>query len=260
MKHFKKFNTVLSRLSLFLTLSLLLALLPSCARPVSLSESQADTLKDEPLQTVDGSQDYIGSFIFLGESTTYHLKSRGVLEGGTDTLQVWAPPSGTVNLDLTVDSLKIVYPETGELLTLSEAVSRKQPQRMLLCFGLNGAVTKIKRGEEYFHSCYMKLIDTVRSSSPQTEIILASCYPISKSMDVSAYTVDAVTLNSYITQINGWTRSLSLKEGLGFVDLASPIRDSEGFLLPEFDAGDGYHLNGAAYLCILERLRESEHQ
>ena len=260
MKALKIFSHTFSRLPLFLTLSLLLALLPSCARPVSLSESQTETLKEDPLQTVDGSQDYIGSFIFLGESTTYHLKSRGVLAGGTDTLQVWAPESGTVNLDLTADSLKIVYPETQELISLSEAVARKQPQRMLLCFGLNGAVTKINRGEEYYRRCYMKLIDTVRESSPQTEIFLSSCYPIAKNMDVSAYTVDAATLNSYITQINGWTETLALSQGLRFVDLAQPLRDSEGFLPPCYDAGDGYHLNEAAYLRILERLKESEYQ
>ena len=30
----------------------------------------------------DKGMSYIDSFIFLGESTTYHLKSRGVLSGG----------------------------------------------------------------------------------------------------------------------------------------------------------------------------------
>ena len=258
MKPFKHLNSVFSRLSLFLTLSTLLTLFPSCARPVAYIESESVEVTKVPIQTSDSMQDYIDSFIFLGESTTYHLKSRGVLSGGTDTLQVWAPENGTVNLDLTVDSIKIVYPETGELVTLSEAASRKQPRRMLLCFGLNGAVTKIKRGEEYFRRCYMKLIDTVLAVSPQTEIILASCYPISRSMDVSAYTVDAVTLNAYITQINAWTEALARNEGLGFIDLAAPLRDSDGFLLSEFDAGDGYHLNGAAYLRVLECLKAGE--
>ena len=81
----------------------------------------------------DAGEEYIDSFIFLGESTTYHLKSRGVLKGGTKTTQVWSNKLGTINLDAGIASLKIVYPETGELLTLSEAVSRKQPLVWLCC-------------------------------------------------------------------------------------------------------------------------------
>ena len=50
--------------------------------------------------------DIIDKFIFLGESTTYHLKSRGVLSGGTQTTQVWAPKAELLcltHLQLTVE-------------------------------------------------------------------------------------------------------------------------------------------------------------
>ena len=91
--------------------------------------------------------EYIDSFIFIGESTTAHLKSRGVLSGGTETKQVWSPKNATVNLDTTTGTLKIVYPETQEEISIGEAAKRKRPQRVMLTFGLNGAVSKIKKGE-----------------------------------------------------------------------------------------------------------------
>ena len=206
-------------------------------------------------ETPDMGEEYVDSFIFFGESTTYHLKNRGVLKGGKNTCQVWAPEGGTVNLDTTTASLKIVYPETGEIIGLGEALRRSAPQRILLTFGLNGAVEKVKRGEDYFRACYLALINTVRENSPETKIILQSCFPISSTMDMTNYSVDTATLNGYIDLINGWTLSLAEDEGIYYLDSASVMKDEGGFLLPQFDSGDGHHLTREAYLTMLEYLR-----
>ena len=203
----------------------------------------------------DAGEEYIDSFIFLGESTTYHLKSRGVLKGGTKTTQVWSNKLGTINLDAGIASLKIVYPETGEELALSDALCRRRPERMILTFGLNGATDKIRRGEEYFRKCYLSLIDVIRASNPDTEIILQSCFPIGKGMDMSAYSVDAATLCSYIERINSWTLDLAESEGLKYLNTAETLKDGEGFLRAEYCADDGYHLNTAAYKDILWYIR-----
>ena len=203
----------------------------------------------------DAGEGYIDSFVFLGESTTYHLKSRGVLKGGTATTQVWSNKLGTINLDPGISALEVVYPETGEQILLSEALSRKRPERMLLTFGLNGAVEKIKRGESYFKKCYLSLIEVIRTSSPDTEIILQSCFPIGKGMDMSAYSVDAATLCEYIETINSWTLSLAHSEGLRYLNTAEALRDEQGFLKSEYCADDYYHLNTDAYEAILLYIR-----
>ena len=203
----------------------------------------------------DAGEEYIDSFVFLGESTTYHLKSRGVLKGGTATTQVWSNKLGTINLDHGIASLEVVYPETGEQISLSEALSRKRPERMILTFGLNGAAEKIRRGDEYFKRCYLSLIDVIRTSSPNTEIILQSCFPIGTGMDMSAYSVDAATLCGYIERINEWTLSLAHSEGLTYLNTAEVLRDAEGFLKSEYCADDCYHLNTAAYEAILLYIR-----
>ena len=75
---------------------------------------------DSPLPVIvteknDNNQtNYLDDITFLGESTTYHLKSRGVLSGGKNTLQVWGPKSGTLMLDPTIDDCRIIYPETNQ--------------------------------------------------------------------------------------------------------------------------------------------------
>ena len=249
-------NTIkkLSVISLLLTLALTLS---SCSDTNAKKDEQDTARRQVALleQCEDLGQDYIDSFIFFGESTTYHLKSRGVLKDGKNTTQVWGTRSGTAQLDLGISTLKVVYPRTNEELTLSEALGREAPQRILFTFGLNGAVSKIKQGEEYFAACYTELIDLVRASSPQTQIFLQSCFPVSEEMDTTAYGVSAEVLNGYIRKINEWTLSLAEREGVFFLNSYEVMANENGALKVEFAAPDGYHLTRAAYEEMLLYLR-----
>lgn len=209
--------------------------------------------------TRDMGQEYIDSFIFLGESTTYHLKCRGVLSGGTETLQVWGPKSGTLMLDPSTASCRVVYPETGEEIDVSEAIKRKKPKYILLTFGLNGATKSISKGEQYFKECYRKLIDTLSSSSPETTVILQSCFPISKNMDMSNYTVSVSTLNQYIDTINEWTSQLAQELSIAYLNTSEILKDKDGYLFESYQVGDGYHLSTEAYTKILDYIRTHGH-
>lgn len=243
-----------------LAVSLLLLLpLPSCKRESAKhSELPAVAEAESLLNNTDGEKiRYIDEIIFLGESTTYHLKSRGVLSGGVNTTQVWSPRSGTLMLDASTCDCRIVYPESREELSLSDALNRRKPKYMMLTFGLNGASNFISRGDSYFKHCYQRLIDTVREYSPSTKIILNSCFPIAKNMDMSRYTISSATLNGYINQINRWTRELASANGVSYIDTASLIKDGEGFLDSRYQADDGYHLNTEAYKIILKYLEDN---
>ena len=245
------------KLSIFLSLIFALFIpLCSCAEG---NNTPTDTLSSiQAIGTFSGADicdDYIDSFVFFGESTTYHLKSRGVLSGGVGTTQVWGTKSGTAKLDITIRELRIVYPETNELLTIGEAVARKKPERIFLCFGLNGAVGNIKKGEAYFRSCYQILIDEIRKNSPSTEIFLASAFPVAENMEMSRYTVDLDTLNSYIATINSWTSELAREYGFVYLNVAEPLTDSKGRLCEKFQIGDGHHLTAEAYRIVLDYVR-----
>ncbi len=205
--------------------------------------------------TEDMGEEYLDSFIFFGESTTYHLKSRGVLRGGTETTQVWGSDNGTAMLDMAIASFRIRYPETGELLTLSEAVKKKQPQRMLLCFGLNGAVQFHKRGGDYFKDCYRLLLNEIQAASPQTSIVIASCFPVAENMDMSRYSVTLDELNGIIDEINAWALELCEEEELSYLAVNELLKDERGRLKMKYQNGDGHHLTREAYLEILKYLR-----
>ena len=249
----------------FITPLIVICLLLSACAPSSIkstTEAEGDELPASrdgmtyPLsKTEDLGMEYIDSFIFLGESTTYHLKNRGVLSGGTDTLQVWGPKSGTLMLDPTIASCRIVYPETNEEIDIGEAAKRKKPSFVLLTFGLNGATVNISKGREYFLSCYKKLIDTILAASPQTKIILQSCFPVAKNMNMSSYSIDLPTLNRYIDTINERSCQLAKERSLGYLNTSEILKNSDGYLIDSYQAGDGYHLTREAYIKILEYIR-----
>ena len=205
-------------------------------------------------ENIEVTENHLDDIIFFGESTTYHLKSRGVLPDGTNTKQVWAPKSGTLMLDASICDCKIIYPESNEETSLKEALLRKKPKKMLLTFGLNGATIFINKGEAYFKYCYQKLINLICEASPNTEIIINSCFPIGKNMDMSRYSINSKELNSYIDTLNIWAKKLANENGLTFTDTAVLLKDSNGYLASSFQADDGYHLNTAAYNEILKFL------
>lgn len=254
-------HIMMRKLSIYILSTLIvLALCSACASP----PIEEHLTFDEEIPTVVNDtedptgQAYIDSFVFLGESTTYHLKSRGVLSGGTQTKQVWGPENGTINLDTTIATLRIVYPETGERLTIGEALARKKPRRILFCFGLNGVVAKHRRGKEYFQGCYRLLLDAVRTNSEKTEIYLQSAFPVAKNMDVSSYSVDVDTLNRYIDTINTWTRELANEYGATYLNTAELLKDQAGRLRIEYQIGDGHHLTAEAYRKMLSYIIEKQ--
>ncbi len=247
------------RLAKFLIISILTLMLASCNEvPSSLPTelTVTETTSTASLnECIDKGQEYIDSLIFIGESTTYHLKSRGVLKDGENTKQIWAPECGTVNLDMGTKNLKILYPETNEFITYAEAANRSKPKCIIFTFGLNGAVGNIKRGKDYYKSCYLTLINSIRETSPDTKIILQSGFPIAENMDMTHYTVSAEELNSYIDTINSWTLELASDNGFLFLQTSDVLKDDKGFLRMEFQVGDGHHLTTEAYQEILMYIR-----
>lgn len=248
----------IKRLRFTLTLLLCVAL-GACAEPTEPSvptDTVAEELRSSILQeTEDQGQAYLDRFVFLGESTTYHLKNRGVLRGGRETTQVWGPDNGTLTLDSAITSVKIRYPETGEYLTLAEAAARKRPEFLVLTFGLNGAPATLRRGADAYKTLYRALIDDLQAASPETQIVLQSCFPVAKNMDMSHYSLTLDELNDGIRAINAWTVELAEEYGLPYLDTAEILTDEQGRLKIEYQNGDGYHLTREAYVDILMYIR-----
>lgn len=216
--------------------------------PTSAEESDV-TLSETP----DAGESYLRRFVFVGDSTTCHLIDRGVLPSGTDTAQVWVPRNGTMMLTPAVTELKIVHPASGRELTVAEAAAIDRPAYLVLTVGLNGAHTFT---EELYKHSYGKLIDAVRSASPETRILVQSVFPVAKN-ETAWTSVTPAELNRRIDRLNSWAKELCETYGgkVRYLDTQSVLRDPDGFLRSAYEAGDGVHLTAEGYRAILGYIR-----
>ena len=208
-------------------------------------------------ETPDAGTDYQDSLVFLGESTTAHLKSRGVLTGKTQTHQVWANESGTMLLSPKITAQKIIDPKTGAHLTVGEAVEAQKPPYLVLSYGLNGIVGFAKNKNSYLES-YQKLIDVIQKASPKTAIILQTVYPVTSPVNASDwhFSESPEEINRMINTVNGYLLELAgANTGVKIADTASVLRDANGALRREYATEDGIHLTADAYTQILRYLR-----
>ncbi len=205
----------------------------------------------ELTETADAGQAYVDKFIFLGDSTTYGLKYYEVLSGGKNTTQVWTPASGTLTLSrYNID--RIVYPDTGEELSIFDAVERKQPEYMLITLGVNGVSFM---DEEWFKSDYTSLIEGIREKSPSTKIILNTIYPVAPSYQ---YIKDISNEKIYVA--NTWIKSIAENTGVKLLNSYSVMVGPDGTLPETSHNGDGIHLTGESFKRVLEYLRTHEYK
>ena len=196
--------------------------------------------------TEDAGQEYIDKLTFLGDSTTYGLIHYGMLKDGRNTKQVWTPASGTLTLSQ-ASFATIVYPETGEEITIVDAVTRSQPEYLVITLGVNGVSFM---DEDYFKSEYKKLVESVQTASPDTKIICQSIFPVARSYEL----LDSIN-NDKIDAANKWICEVAADCGVKYLDTNSVLRDSEGWLPEEYHNGDGMHLVTNSFTLELNNLR-----
>ena len=196
--------------------------------------------------TADAGIAYQDKIIFVGDSLTAHLINRGVLTGGTDTKQVWRCENNMMNLNSEVTAAKIIYPGTGEKMTVAEAAARAKPEIMIITLGTDWGVSYL--GETEFKACYSALIQAIQKASPKTEIILQSIFPV---------TAGCVTLdNAKIDTANKWVKAVAAENGCYYLDTQSILKDERNCLKENYcNSSDGIHMGKEAYVAILEYIR-----
>ncbi|MBQ7379260.1 MAG: SGNH/GDSL hydrolase family protein [Clostridia bacterium] len=205
-------------------------------------------------ESADMGQEYIDSIIFLGDSTTYHMVSRGVLSGGKETKQVWSgvdengEPSGTLTLDSMIHKTTIYHPLDGKEKTIAQAVAQEKPKYMVITLGVNGVAYL---NETQFKAYYGKLIDAIMQASPETKIILQSIFPVTAAYDQKG----GKLCNANIDVANTWVMQLAKEKGCKYSDTASVLKNGSGTMIESYDNGDGIHMTAEAYRAILQYIR-----
>ena len=113
--------------------------------------------------TPDAGTAYQDKIIFVGDSLTAHLINREVLTGGSATKQVWRCENNMMNLNSEVTSAKIIYPGTGEKMTVAEAAAKAKPEIMIITLGTDWGVSYLSEAE--FKDCYSKLVKAIAAEN-----------------------------------------------------------------------------------------------
>ena len=210
--------------------------------PVQPPEDDGVTL---PL-TPDAGTAYQDKIIFVGDSLTAHLINREVLTGGTSTKQVWRCENNMMNLNSEVTAAKIIYPGTGEKMTVAEAAGKARPEIMIITLGTDWGVSYLSESE--FKDCYAGLIKAIQKASPKTEIILQSIFPVT----ASCTNLD----NTKIDTANKWVKAIAAENGCRYLDTQSVLKDDKNCLKAEYcNSSDGIHMGRNAYEVILQYIR-----
>ncbi|MBE6585384.1 MAG: hypothetical protein E7645_02530 [Ruminococcaceae bacterium] len=196
-------------------------------------------------ETPDAGLSYQDKLIFVGDSLTAHLVAREVLTGGKMTKQVWRTENNMLNLNSEVTAAKIIYPETGESMTIAEAAGKAKPEIMIVTLGTDWGVSYLT--EKDFKTCYTALIRDIQAASPETTVILQSIFPV---------TTSAKLKNEKIDICNGWVREIAADCGCPYLDTQTILKGADNALKPEYcNSSDGIHLHKEAYVEILKYIR-----
>lgn len=200
-------------------------------------------------KTPDYGQNYINNIIFVGDTTISRLVEAEALVYGSETKQIWTGEDGDLPLDFSIDKTSIVFPETGKTMTIPDAAREKKPDYLVITLGISNGVGYCT--EENFKSYYGKLISAIKEASPDTKIMLQSVLPVSRKFEKDASGITA----KKIDQANLWISQIAEQNGVRYLDTSSILKDSDGYLLHQYDSGDGLHLNADGYHAMLTYIR-----
>lgn len=199
-------------------------------------------------ESADAGREYLDKIIFLGDSTTYGIGvyyDYGFTELVPDT-QIWTPASGTLTLSY-YSTATIVYPETGEELSIVDAVTKAKPEIMILTLGVNGVSFM---DEEWFIRDYTALVQNIQQASPDTKIILNSIYPVATTYKY----LDDIN-NDRIRAANIWIEQVAETTGVKFLNTYEVLVGPDGWLPATYHNGDGLHLCGESFEIVMEYIR-----
>ena len=221
-------------------------------------ESEEPVVEPPPVrlgETPDAGREYLDKLYFLGDSPIYwmgqfYLHNPGYAEYLIPPSHIWTGPTGTMTLAY-YTAIPVVF-ETGEQMSLREAVERAKPEYLVITLGLNG-ISFMK--EDYFVRIYTEIVEMVQEVSPETRLILSSIFPINTT-DYT-YWKKAGVSNDKIRAANGWIEQIAADTGTRFINSYEAVVDEDGGLPLEFTLKDGagIHMNAEGLKKAMDYFR-----
>jgi hypothetical protein len=165
-------------------------------------------------ETEIASEEYLSDFVYVGDSTALYYVMNKVISGK----YLWHKEGLTLN---DVFTQKIYINHVTSNMTIVENITSKKPKKILLMLGTNSVATM---EVDYFISQYRKLLQDIKSASPETLIIVQSIFPVASSLDTTGKALN----NDKINKFNYHLLKLCSELNIPFLNTAEALKDTNG--------------------------------
>lgn len=164
--------------------------------------------------------------VFIGNS----LEQGFMLYAGLDAGDIYATQSITLS---NIYFKGVVDDGEGGMLTLLEAMARKQYGKVFIMLGINEMSYATLSG---FYESYIALVDDIRELEPSAEIYLQAITPVTAEESESSSTFT----NARIREFNGVIMQVAKDRSVHYLDIYEAMADETG-CLPSGSSFDGIH-------------------
>ena len=141
----------------------------------------------------------------------------------------------------------------GRYMTIADVVAATETKRLFINLGVSDL--RWFTPEEFIET-YDTLIGIVKESAPEVEIFVHSIVPM---IENYAHTVNLTADQN--RDINERLRAYCQEKGYGYIEIADPVRDENGYLARDCSASDyRFHLNRKGKILWVRALRETARQ
>lgn len=214
----------------------------------SSKSKETETVKVETVvpETVAVGNEYFKDALFIGDS---------ILKG----FKLWVTPyenntiaEQNVGLDQIYMNKDVYYINADLKGTLWETIEAKcpKPSKIYVMLGTNG----VPGYENDAHIVYYNdLVDKLKKKYPDAIIYIESITPITK--EVSENRKPTFT-SEKINGFNKLVKQMCVEKGVYYLSTEDVLKDKDGYLKAEYDAGDGTHMPKVGHEAVFSYLKK----
>jgi len=207
-------------------------------------ETAVKTLTPLP-ESTKGNLESVFNMTFLCDKTIMGIKTYATNYGDGIIPQIWTDDGSGLPAKNAAEN-PIVFVD-GSQITPANAAMVTRPKTVVIYLGGDGLA---ETSEQEFIDGYTGLIQSLRSASPSTNVVVCSIASISSNYQGS----DGLT-PALISRANNWIRQVCTDTGAYYADLASFLNDENGYLSDSYLTPDGRSIAAAGIALIVDYFR-----
>lgn len=196
-----------------------------------------ETSEDTPVTPapVTYSKDFFKNSLFIGDSISTGFVNYGYLEAkNVFAVQGLNPESALTK-------------EINGVTSIQKAKDLN-PDIIYIMLGTNGMAYM---GNSYMLNRMKELVSTLETAVPNSKICILSIPPVTKEHEIGN-PENMTDINEYNSMLERYCK----EEGIYFANIASVLKNDEGYFAEEYAEVDGLHFKGPAYVAVLHALEK----